>query len=38
MFRILSLFDFEKNDCDKAPEALSQRLYVLGTAEYGVNN
>ena len=27
MFRILSLFDFQKIDCSKAPKALSQCLY-----------
>ena len=34
MFRILSLFDFQKIDCDKAPETLSQCFYdVSYTAE-----
>ena len=40
MVTILSLFDFQKIDCVKAPEAskASVCMDVSGTAEYGLNN
>ena len=44
MFRILSLLDFQKIDCDKAPETLSQCFYgcimycCVGVKQFSIND